>query len=143
MYIPNGLAIVAFVAVFSVLISVVGQCSLVQKPQDPAPPTCFIVLGSVFVEHQTFPLRSRVHYICSKRLHGMSLERWNTTKIISNIWQFFHVYWIGDWKKGKKLKSHDGFFSYLPIKPMGQQFFALSRSALKKLSWELNLLYIF
>ena len=107
---PNGLAIVASVPVFSVLIFSVGQFSLVQNPQNPDPPTCFMVLGSVFVEHQMFPLRSRVHYICSKRLHGMSLERWNTTKIISNIWQFFHVYWIGDWKKGKKLKSHDGFF---------------------------------
>ena len=71
---PNGLAIGASVPVFSVLISSVGQFSLVQNPQNPDPPTCFRVLGSVFVEHHIFPLGSRVHYICSKRLHGRFLE---------------------------------------------------------------------
>ena len=83
--IPNELAIVASVPVFSVLNSSVGQFSFVQNPQNPDPPTCFMVLGSVFVEHHIFPFGSRVHYICSKRLHGMFVEWWNTTKILSMI----------------------------------------------------------
>ena len=88
---PNGLAIVASVPVFSVLISSVGQFSLVQNPQNPDPPTCFRVLGSVFVEHHIFPLRSKVKYICSKRLYGRFIECWDTNLFPAFV---FHVYLI-------------------------------------------------
>ena len=80
--------------------------------------------------------------------HGMLLECWNDTKSLPNIWQCFScLLVVGIAKICQKWKSQDGLLSKCkigrPIQPIQQQMFALSCSARKKQSWELNSLHIF
>ena len=80
--------------------------------------------------------------------HGMFLEWRNTTQILEIFDNLSYVYLMGRLQKYARNWNFTMFVSFIcktgqTIKPIQQNFFALSWSVLKKLSLEFNFFHIF